>query len=260
MKKIIFGVVILLLLLSLSFVFMDKGVVSSSLMFSSPSLHHPFGFDSLGRDLLKRVSFGTLSSLSVGLLCSIFTIIISVIFSILFSYVRGGKFVTKAIFNSFRSIPMFVLSLFIVLLFGNGIIRVVFAISFSSSLSFSKLLSSVIEKEKTSDENTALKGLGLKKGTVFFKHTLPSLFPYIKEQFFLTFLHSFLCESTLSFLGLGLKITTPTLGGIIAEGKDYIFLYPHIVIFPLLIILVISLSLLLISSGLRDLNSSFKRK
>ena len=112
-------------------------------------------------------------------------------------------------------------------------------------------------KEIESEEYImALDALGLKKGRILFFHILPSLFPIMREEWATTMMTSILSESALSFLGIGIDRSIPTLGALLSEARSFLFTKPHLLLFPSLFLVIIGVLVMLIKSGLSELDSS----
>ena len=256
MRKIRAGVIVLIILMVLSLVLMGKGNVDASLRLSSPSLSHPFGCDSLGRDLMERTFYGTLVSLGVGLASSASAIILSLI---LVTALSGNKTLSSLLLSfvsSFRTIPPILCGVLFVSLSGGRAVSVIAALGITGAASSSRVLLSKAMETEGEEYILALSALGIREWRKRVFHILPSLFPYAREEWVSLFMSAIITESSMSYLGSGIDPSVPTLGAILSEGRHLMFASPHVVLFPSLVLVAIGTALMLISRGLSELDSA----
>ncbi len=256
MKKIKIGFLILTLLVVSSLLFMGKGEINTDFSLSLPSLSHPFGFDSLGRDLLERGSYALLVSLSIGLISTSLSLFFAII---LLEMRRRGSFLgylSSSFSRSIKTIPSLVLALFFYSIGLKGGMMVIITLALSSSCSLSLFMYPLVEKTEKEEYILAAKALGLRNTTIYFKYIMPSIWPYLREELSSSIIYNILTESSLSFLCVGLDSSIPTLGRILADGRVVILTYPHVVLFPSLLLVLLVSSIMLINRGFSELNSS----
>lgn len=259
MTKVRVGGAILIFLLIFSLIFMSKGTIDYSLVLEGVSLSHPFGCDTLGRDLLGRVSYGLIVSLFISFTGSSLAIILGLI--LLFLRSKGGLVGTLSfsLTKALRTIPSIILALFLYSIRGARSENVIIAIAFSGASNLAIFLFPLLKGIEKEQYVEAAVALGLKKERIFFKYIILSLLPYIKEEFFLSLVLSIITESSLSFLSCALDPSVPTIGRILAEARAVVLTYPHTVIFPSVVLIALSLSFFLISRGFSELNSPLHR-
>lgn len=256
MRKLKTGVILLsaIIVLSIFSASFDESV-NSSMALVGPSLSHPMGFDSLGRDLLGRIGAGVLVSFSVSAL----TVAISTVLGLCLSYAMSERHLSYFVFSlsdSMKLLPTVPLALFLSSLSGPGAGKLIIAMVLSMTpvvarTAYSKI--AVLKKERFALSSL---GFGLGNRRMFFSHVLPHLYPYLREQCVSLFLSAVLMESSLSYLGAGLRAGTPSLGAIISEAKDYMLSDPLFMAFPSIVIILISVSLVMIIRALSELDSS----
>lgn len=259
MAKLKTGVIILLSLIVLSVLFASPSRIDTSLYLETPGRSHIFGCDSLGRDLFSLSLYGFCVSLSISIISTMLSLFIATIFLLLSRLGERAERLVYSLSAAVRTIPVIIMALFLLSFPGNGGVRLVFSLALSGGVSLVLLLLPLLKKEESEDYIIAERSLGMGETKIFFSHIIPSLLPYILENSMQTLLLSILTESSLSFLGLGIDVSIPTLGRIISSSRGVFLSYPHTLIGPGLILLLFGLSLLLIRSGLSELYSSSHR-
>ncbi|MGN1163460.1 MAG: ABC transporter permease [Candidatus Ornithospirochaeta sp.] len=256
MRKIKAGAAILIILLVLSLSLMGKGSVDSSLRLSHPSLSHPFGCDSLGRDLLERTSYGTVVSLGVGLLSSTIAVLASLVLVV---SAVGNKTLSSLLMgfvSSFRSIPSILAGVLFVSISGGRAVSVILALAVTGAASSTRVLMAKAMETEGEEYILALSALGIREWRKRIFHILPSLFPYAREEWTSLFMSAIITESSMSYLGAGIDPSVPTLGAILSEGRHLMFASPHVVLFPSIVLVATGVALMLISRGISELYSS----
>ena len=252
--KVCFSLLLLLLLFCL--VFMGRGNVNGDLRLASPSLSHIFGFDTLGRDLFQRVCFATVVSITISVIVSSISIAASSFFAVLSFRNKTFKTILLTLVSAFKSIPTILVGLLFASFFGGSVFSVVIALIISCTFSSFRVLETKVKEIESEEYIMALDALGLKKGRILFFHILPSLFPIMREEWATTMMTSILSESALSFLGIGIDRSIPTLGALLSEARSFLFTKPHLLLFPSFFLVIIGVLVMLIKSGLSELDSS----
>ncbi len=247
-RRIGFLLLFLPLFFSIIFFFLPYGYSSINLeaRLCSPSISHPFGTDSLGRDMAKRISLATFISISIAGIVVFITSTIGTALGIISGYLGGviDEILMRTV-DLLLSFPGFLLALAIVAVMGGGYWNLVFALSFTGWTSYSRLARSESLKLREEDFVKSTRVLGGSDIWTIIHHILPHTFPIIRVQAILSIAGIILAESSLSFLGLGLQPPTPSLGGMIDEGRGFIFEAPWISIFPGLFLFLIIMGVLL---------------
>ena len=256
MRKVKVGITLLLVLLLLSLLFMDKGSVDSSQRLLGPGFTHFFGCDSLGRDLFGRVFYASFVSISLGLIVSFSSIISATLFALLSFKNEKVRRTVMSVVGAFKSIPTILVGLLFASFFGGSFLSVSMALIISSVASNLRVMETKVKETQGEDYIMALDALGLRKKRVLFVHVLPSLFSLAMEEWATVMMSSILSESALSFLGIGIDRSIPTLGSILSEGRNIFFTHPHLVLFPSLALLLIGTLIMIIKTGLSELDPS----
>ena len=218
-----------------------------------PSLQHPMGTDSFGRDLLSRLLVGTRVSFSVGFLAAAVALIVGGLLGLTAGYY--GKWVDSVISRAVDllwAFPVIILAVALVAIFGAGFRNVVIAIAVAYFDDFARIVRGETLRIRESDFTTAARALGARDREVMFRHIVPNLIAPLTVQLTFAVGLGILTESSLTFLGLGVNPATPTWGLALNEGRDFIKQAWWISVFPGLAIVTTVMALNLFGDGLRD--------
>ncbi|MBF0567107.1 MAG: ABC transporter permease [Nitrospirae bacterium] len=212
---------------------------------SGPSVKHPFGTDSKGRDILSRVLYGGRLSLGVSLLASITSLVIGLSMGLTAGYFssRPGKLAwvdtaIMALVDLTLSFPSLLLSIGISVLLPPGALTVIVAISLVGWASFTRLIRGEVLKIREALYVYAARSIGATHYRIVVYHILPQCLSIGKAMIGIKFGSYILTEASLSFLGLGPQPPSPSWGNMISENRAYILTDPWMVIFPGLAIAV----------------------
>ncbi len=254
------GIIILGLILAFSFAFsfLEVGIdLSRSL--SGASLTSPLGFDDLGRNYLVLLARGTLTSLFFSFISVSISFFLGTLLSLFLSLLKRGYELALSILDSVRMLPVTVVAIFLSSFFLLGELRIVISLVVVFTPMFTRISFLKLSEIRNREYILFLSKSRVSRSRVFFCHVVPHLWLSIRGAYGVYLSTSILLESTLSYLGLGLREERPSLGSIMANAKDYMLYRPSLLIYPTLIMLLISLSLYLISSSLGEFDSSLKR-
>ena len=213
------------------------------------------GTDGAGRDMLSAIFYGLRVSLGVGVMSAIFALIIGTIFGISAAFF-GGKYETfiMRIVDIQLSFPSILMALIILAAFGKGIEKTIIALVLVQWAYYARTAraAALVERSKEYVEAAQCLALGNKK--IMFNHILPNCMPSLIVVGTLQTAHAISLEATLSFLGLGLPITEPSLGLLIGNGFEYMHTGDFwISIFPGVALLITIVSINLVGDQLRDM-------
>jgi peptide/nickel transport system permease protein len=223
---------------------------------------HVLGTDDQGRDMLSGIFYGLRISLTVGVASTLFAVVIGLFFGMIAAYFGGWvDTLIMRIVDIQLSFPAILLALILLAMFGQGIDKVIIALITVQWAYYARTVraSALVEKQKEYIE--AAKVLALSKTRILFRHMLPNCLPPLIVVATVQVAHAIALESTLSFLGLGLPITEPSLGLLISNGFTYLMSGKYwISFYPGLALLVTIMSINLVADQLRDvLNPRLKK-
>jgi peptide/nickel transport system permease protein len=222
-------------------------------LMEGPSLAHPMGTDSFGRDLLSRVIVGTRVSFSIGVLAAVFAMVVGVTLGLMAGYYGGwiDSLIMRAV-DLLWAFPVIILAVGMVAIFGAGYRNVVLAIAVAFFDDFARIVRAGVLSLREEDFTVAARSIGAADSRVMGRHILPNLVAPITVQATFAVGIGILSESTLTYLGLGVNPVTPTWGAALNEGRDFVRQAWWISVFPGIAILVTVLGLNLFGDGLRD--------
>lgn len=211
------------------------------------------GRDNFGRDLYSRIIYGTRVSLIVGFSAVALGAIVGSALGLVAGFYGGlVDEVIMRITDILYAFPAILLALALVAVLGPSLSNLVIAIAFVSTPGFARIMRSSVISVRDREYVEAARGLGAKNMRLLVRHVLPnSLAPSVVYGS-LAMAAALLTEAGLSFLGLGVQPPTPSWGGILAEGREFLRTAPFMMNFSGLAILVAVMSFNLLGDGLRD--------
>lgn len=217
----------------------------------APSLAHPFGTDSIGRDLLARVIYGSVHSLTGALIAVLVGLVVGTTLGVIAGSLGGlVDDIVMRIVDVLLSIPSLLLSLSIIILLGFGTVNAAIAVGIGSIAAFARLVRSEVVKVRASDYVEAAFGSGGTTVQVLLRHVLPNSLTSVFALAALQFGTAILAISTLGFLGYGAPPPTPEWGLLIAEGRNYVSTAWWLTTLPGLIVVAAVVSANRLSSAL----------
>ncbi|MDR3437404.1 ABC transporter permease [Telmatospirillum sp.] len=213
---------------------------------------HWLGTDELGRDVLARIIFGSVHTLSGAFVA----VGVGLVAGTLLGLIAGsaGRLADDIIMRMvdvLLAVPALLLSLSIIILLGFGTINAAIAVGVSSVASFARLARSEVARVRTADYVEAAFGSGGSVLAVLWRHVLPNALTPVMALAALQFGSAILSISTLGFLGYGAQPPMPEWGLMIAEGRRYIATAWWMSIFPGVAVVIVVLATNRISLSLR---------
>jgi peptide/nickel transport system permease protein len=220
------------------------------------------GTDDQGRDMLSAIFYGLRISLGVGVASTIVAVAIGLTFGLMAAYFGGWvDTLIMRVVDIQLSFPAILLALILLAVFGQGVDKVIIALITVQWAYYARTVraSALVEMQKEYVE--AAKVLSLSRTRILFRHLLPNCLPPLIVVATVQVAHAISLEATLSFLGLGLPITEPSLGLLISNGFTYLMSGKYwISFYPGLALLVTIMSINLVADQLRDvLNPRLKK-
>jgi peptide/nickel transport system permease protein len=222
-------------------------------MMEAPSKMHLLGTDDLGRDLLSRIIWGTQISLFVGVSTVAISLVLGVILGVIAGYYGGwADMIIMRYIDLQWAFPNFIIAVYLVAVFGTGLLNVIVAISLAFLDDFARIARSMVLTLKEQQFVEAARTNGSSNLRIMFKHILPNAAAPIIVQATVSVSYAILGEASLSFLGLGVSANTPTWGLILADGRSFISQAWWLGVYPGLAIMLIVLSINFLGDSLRD--------
>ena len=220
---------------------------------SAPSSDHLLGTDTLGRDLLTRMMYGSRISLMVGFLATSVALIIGVIWGTIAGF-SGGKTdaIMMRIVDTLYGIPFIILIILLMVIFGRNLILLFLAIGAVEWLTMARIVRSQVLNLSKQEFILAAEAMGVSKLNIIFRHLIPNAMGPVIVYATLTVPQIMLLESFLSFLGLGVQPPLSSWGLLIRDGAVSMEEYWWLLIFPSLAFSLTLFYLNFIGDGLRD--------
>ena len=220
------------------------------------------GTDDQGRDMLSAIFYGLRISLSVGVIATVIALALGLSLGLIAAYF-GGKIETviMRIADIQLSFPAILIALILLAVLGQGMFKIIAALVTVQWAYYARTVRSAALVEKRKEYIEAARCLALAPPRIVFRHLLPNCLPPLIVVATVQVAAAIALEATLSFLGLGLPITEPSLGLLIANGYQYLLSGKYwISFFPGVALLLTIVSINLVADQMRDvLNPRLQR-
>jgi len=227
-----------------------KNDLSKTLL--TPCSAHWLGTDELGRDILSRILYGTRLSLLEGLFSVLLAMVIGIPLGVVSGYM-GGKLdtVVMRLVDILLAFPGVLLAVVIISILGPSLLNAMIAVGVYTVPIFARLArgSTLAVKEEPYIE--ACRAVGMGTFRILRRHIFPNISAHLFVLGTLRVAIAILTAASLSFLGLGAQPPSPEWGAMLSNGRNYILIAPHLVIFPGSAIILLVLGLNLFQDGLR---------
>ena len=272
-KMAVFGSITLVLLFVYSFggaLFVSQAYsnyTDTGARLSSPSLEHPFGTDTVGRDIMARTIYGGQISLLIGLTAVLIETILGILIGALAGYYGGTL---DSVLMRFTEAVLNIPSIFLLLVmakffagkipnitvlgrdFSGSVIVIIVIIGLTSWPYLARIVRAEFLSIKENEFVLAARAIGTSKSQIIFGHILPNTLAPIIVSATLGVANAILSEAYISFLGLGVQPPTATWGNMLEGAYNYIDTAYWLWLFPGLLIVLTVLSINFLGDGLRD--------
>ena len=221
---------------------------------SMDGLTYWLGTDGQGRDMLSAIMYGLRVSLLVGVLSGVIALTIGSILGVLAAYL-GGRFeqIVMRIVDIQLGFPAILVALILLAVLGKGIDKIIIALVTVQWAYYARTARSAALVERNKEYIEAARSLGLSGARIVLRHLLPNALPPLIVVGTVQVAHAIALEATLSFLGLGLPPTEPSLGLLISNGYEYLMSGKYwISVYPGIALLLTILAINLVGDQLRD--------
>ena len=223
------------------------------IIYQIPSITHLFGTDQFGRDLWVRTWMGTRISLLIAFVAALLDLTLGVTYGAV-SALIGGKVdaVMQRIIEILVGIPHLIIVILLMMIMPAGIWTIVVALSITGWVNMARLVRAEILKLKNQEFVLAARVLGTSTSRIIWKHLIPNTVGVIVINAMFTIPSAIFTEAFLSFIGIGMQEPKASLGVLINNGYQVLRNFPHVLIFPAIVIVLIMVCFSILGDGLRD--------
>ena len=220
---------------------------------SEPSAEHWLGTDSVGRDTLSRIIYGTRTSLIVGFVALSMAAGIGMSLGLIAGFFGGVTYaIIMRIMDALMSFPMILLALMIASLLGMGISNIVIALGVGMIAPYARLMCGQALTVKQNDYVTAARAIGASNTRIMLRHVAVNCFPPLIVMMTMQLGVVILAEAGLSFLGVGIRPPGAAWGAMVSEGYRYLLSNPVLSFAPGIAIMLVVFAFNMVGDGLRD--------
>jgi oligopeptide transport system permease protein len=242
------GAILAPMIAAYSYDFQDTGA-----LLSPPSPAHFLGTDRLGRDLFSRLLYGARVSMTVGIGTALSAVLIGTLYGAISGY-AGGRVdnAMMRLVDVLYALPDLLLIIMITVIIGRGVLGILLALSLVSWVTVARIIRGEVLRLREFSFVEAARSLGMSRRRILLLHILPNTLGILIVTLTFRIPTAILTESTLSFIGLGIAPPAASWGTLANEGWAAMKFYPHLILYPSVVIFVTILSFNFLGDALRD--------
>lgn len=211
------------------------------------------GTDSLGRDVLSRILYGTRLALTVALIAGTLTCLIGALLGLMAGFLRGWvDLLISRLIDIWMAFPPVLFSILLIAVLGPGLTSIIIAIVVIDWTRFARVIRAEAMSQSAMDYVTSAQTAGRTRLSTMFTEVLPNVLPTIVVLLTLEMGIAIIVEAILSFVNLSISTDDPTWGGMISEGRASIHQSWWVLVFPLITLFLTVLSFSQLGEGLKD--------
>jgi peptide/nickel transport system permease protein len=250
---ILIGIIVFLALFGPLFAPYDPDLMNIDEQLEQPSWHHILGTDSMGRDTLSRVIYGSRTSLIVGISSVLLSAVVGEIMGLLAAHYGGIVYaIIMRLTDALMSVPMMLSAFVVAAVLGSGIKNVIVALAIAGVAGQCRMMCGMAMTIKQNDYIVAGRSLGASDLRIMLRHIFPNAFPPLLVMITMNVGMVILSEAALSFLGIGIVSPTIAWGSMINDGYKYLLTNPVLSFAPGLAIMMVVFGFNMMGDGLRD--------
>lgn len=221
-------------------------------MFTSPNQEYWFGTDNLGRDYWSQVWFAAQTSIKLAAIVAVGECLLGVTIGCIWGYVRKIDWFFTELYNLMDNVPTIIYMTLIALMVGKSFGIMAFSLIAFGWLGMARNVRNLVMMYRDREYNLASRCLGTRVGRVLTRNILPYLISMIILRLALSIPRTINYETTLSYLGLGLDVNTPSLGILLRNARTSFLDYPYLLIFPAVIVSLVTVTFYLVGNAFSD--------
>ena len=218
-----------------------------------PTWSQPFGMDDLGRSILSRVAHAYRVSLGVAVASVALALLVGLPLGLVAGYAEGAldQLIMRPL-DVLMAFPAILLAIALMSVFGTGVVLVAASLAVVYTPIVARVVRAAVLAVKAEVYVDGARALGAPARRLVLRHILPNAATPVLVQASVLMAIAILVEASLSFLGVGVRPPTPSLGLMLADGRGFMVQAPWMVIFPGLAIMAAVLGFNMVADGLRD--------
>ena len=217
-----------------------------------PSVAHYFGTDALGRDVFSRAVWGGRVSMIVGVSVAVLATLAGVLLGLVAGFVRWADGPVMRVMDGLMAIPGILLAIALMAVTRASLVTVIVAITVPEIPRMVRLVRSLALTLREQLYVEAAHAVGTRLPLILWRHVLPNMVAPLIVQATFVAAAAVLIEASLSFLGVGVPAQTPSWGNMMAEGRNFVAVAFHIILYPGLLLAATVLAINMVGDGLRD--------
>lgn len=219
----------------------------------APTWDQPFGMDDLGRSIVSRVAHAYRVSLGVALASVALALLVGLPLGLVAGYAEGAldQLIMRPL-DVLMAFPAILLAIALMSVFGTGVVLVAASLAVVYTPIVARVVRAAVLAVKEEVYVDGARALGAPARRLVLRHILPNAATPVLVQASVLMAIAILVEASLSFLGVGVRPPTPSLGLMLADGRGFMVQAPWMVIFPGLAIMAAVLGFNMVADGLRD--------
>ncbi|HWP68648.1 MAG TPA: ABC transporter permease [Rectinemataceae bacterium] len=260
-KTAIFWLALLLSLTLMSFIeplvsgydpAVTPNINNSATWYQKPSSEHWFGTDDTGNDLWDVVWSGTRMSLSIAFIAASINIGVGILVGAVWGYSKRIDPILLALYNVISNVPAILRSMMLMYIFGRGFWQMVLAMTITGWLGIAFFIRTQVMIIRDREYNLASRCLGTPLKRMVTRNILPYMVSVIATLVYQEIPGLINTETILSYLGIGLPSTYPSLGRMIDVYWSFIDTYPHMIVFPGIVMGLVTISFYVVGQLFAD--------
>lgn len=221
-------------------------------MFTRPNGEYWFGTDNLGQDYWVQVWSATQTSLKMAGIVAVCECLVGIVVGCIWGYVRQvDRFLTE-LYNIMTNVPNVIYMTLIALMIGQSFFIMCAALTAFGWMPMARQIRGLVMMYRDREYNLASRCLGTKLSTILTKNIFPYLVSVIVLRLALSIPRTIALETTLSYLGLGLDVNTPSLGILLRNARNYFVDFPYLLVFPAIIVSIVTITFYLVGNAFSD--------
>ena len=216
-------------------------------------VYYWFGSDEFGRDLWTRLWRGTRVSLIIAFTAVMTDVVFGVVFGAIAGY-YGGRvdFYMMRFCEVLNAFPNVVVCTMFIMVFGSGIFSMILALCVRGWVGTARMVRAQFLRFRGREYVMAAQTMGVPDRTLIFRHILPNSIGPIITRTMVAIPSAIFTESFLAYIGLGLAPPEPSIGTLLSAGQKVLMQYPHMTLFPAVVISILMIAFNMFGNGLRD--------